>query len=246
MYKLKSVVLASLSLSLLGCGGSDEGEAPTSIPRALYSYGITTSTIDNWFDVQIYLNNNWEEQIGSSRITVTFDIDNNGTFNDGDIHLVAGNGSGIGTYGSWTSSTDFFIEYTKAGQNYRVREFAGIIIGGGINNIFVNNIGGVWTYTLSQDDVISERSLALRVNKDISSSEPILAEIKQQLNSITPSTPVNVVINDGEANPSLDFSPAEHVYSQQSNGHISDPANDYIGNKSWVDIISVEFSHGSE
>ncbi|MFW7525172.1 hypothetical protein ACODM8_13700 [Vibrio ostreicida] len=246
----KYILLGCLGVSLFGCGGSGGGSSTdtnTANEDAVYTNDLDATSITNWFEVQVYLNNSWLDSIGKSTLTATFDINNSGSYDDGDIRFLIGNGSGLGTYGSWTSSADFFVEYTKSGTTYRVRKASGIIIGGGVTNIFSSDLGGVRTYTLTKNNVVTERSLGFRLNKDLSvtSNNSEWAEMKQQIQAITPSTPVNITINDAETSPSVDYAPGNGIFSQQTSGSLTDPTNDYVGTQNWVDITQVQFSHGS-
>ncbi|MCG9597707.1 hypothetical protein L1D15_13355 [Vibrio sp. Isolate25] len=248
-YK-KYTFLGCLGLSLFGCGGSGGGgssDTNTAIEEAEYTNDFDVTSVTSWFEVQVYMNNSWLDSIGKSTLIATFDINNSGSYDDGDIRFLIGNGSGIGSYGSWTSSADFFVEYTKSGTTYRVREDDGIIIGGGATNIFSNDLGGVRTYTLTKDNVVTERTLGFRLNKDLSvaSNSSEWAEMKQQIQAITPSTPVNVTIDDAETSPSVDYAPGNGIFSQQTSGSLADSVDDYSGTQNWVDITQVQFSHGS-
>ncbi|MBN3493092.1 hypothetical protein [Vibrio neptunius] len=248
-YK-KYTLLGCLGLSLFGCGGSSGGgstDTNTVNEETVYTNDFDVTSVTNWFEVQVYLNNNWLTSIGQSSLAATFDINNSGAYDDGDIRFLIGNGAGFATYGAWESNADFFVEYTKLGTTYRVRKRTGIIMASSVVNIFANNLGGVRTYNLTKDNVVTERSLGFRLNKDLSvkNHSSIWAEMQQKIQSITSSTPVNITINDAETSPSLDYVPDNGVFSQQTSGILADPKNDYVGSQNWVDVTQVKFSHGS-
>lgn len=243
------MLLGCLSVALFGCGGSGGGPADTNTveEHAIYTDVYDTTSMKNWFEVQVYLNNNWPDSIGKSTFTVTFDINNSGSYDDGDIRFLIGNGAGLATYGSWTSSADFFVEYTKSGTTYRVRKLSGIVLGAGVTNIFSSDLGGVRAYKLTKNNVVTERSLGFRLNKDltVTHNNGEWMEMKQKILAITPSTPVNVVVTDAESPSSVDYVPGNGTFSQQTGGSLTDPTNDYVGTQNWVDVTKVQFSHGS-
>ncbi|KLN67196.1 hypothetical protein [Vibrio sp. VPAP30] len=243
----KFILLGSLGLSLIGCGGGGSGDPTPVDEHESLTNDFDVTSVKNWFEVQVYLNHNWPDSIGKSTVTVTFDINNSGSYDDGDIRFLIGNGSGLATYGSWMSSADFFVEYTKSGTTYRVRKPSGVILGAGVTNFFSSDLGGIRTYKLTKNNVVTERSLGFRLNKDlaVTSNNSEWDEMKQKILAITPSTPVNVVVTDAESPSSVDYVPSNGTFSQQTAGSLTDPTNDYVGTQNWVDVTKVQFSHGS-
>lgn len=234
-------------LPLVGCGGSSGGGEPAAKEvHDSYIYSFNKDEIQSWLDVELKAPLDANSAINKSQIVATFDINNSGSFDEGDIKIIAGNASNFGSLmNSWGTGTEVFVETMQGGETYRARKGSGIIIGGGVNNIFVNNIGGAWFYTKTVDNVLTDRTVGIRINKDIAagSNSQNLNALVNQLAKITASTPVNVVLTSGLQSPSVDYVPGQNIFSQQVNAMIEDPAADFTGTESWVDITAVTFGH---
>ncbi|MGF1864858.1 hypothetical protein L4D15_06205 [Enterovibrio norvegicus] len=240
------------SLSLIGCGGSSDTSSTEPVVSEYLAQGFDPSQVTSWFDVEVSIAEKTKDSIGFSRLTIEFDINNNSTFDEGDIRLIAGNnldGLSVDYQSNWFDGADFYVEYIEAGTIYRMTELRGIVIGGGTTIIRVGKIGGVWLYTKDVDSTLTESIIGLRVNKGVvlddwsSAYSSQMQNILTQIQNISSSTPVNVELKDGNDPLSVDYAPSQGVFSQQSNGVVLDSASDYFGTESWVDILSVSFKH---
>ncbi|WNJ95070.1 hypothetical protein RND59_13160 [Vibrio ruber] len=234
---MKKVIYSTmLMVSLGGCGGSDGGSNPL---VNYQSNGLGFSDITNGFDISVHLYNQLnEDQIEKDNATVTFDINNNSTFDDGDIRIKVGNTSGIPNvyYETGWTVGDFIVEYNKAGTILSVRPNSGVIVGG--NNILTNDIGSVSYRLTTFNDTFVSNHLIFRINRDFTSSDADAPLIKQSLNNISSATPFNIEFSDGVS--SADYIPGKDVFSQ---GTFSDNRNDYTGNNNQVDLKSINISN---
>ncbi len=231
---MKKIIYSTiLSMSLVACGGSDGDESYS--PVNYQSNGLGFNDITNGFDVSIHLYNQLnEKQIEKGNITVTFDLNHNSTFDDGDIRIKVGNTSNVPNIyyeTSWTAG-DFIVEYNKAGTIMSVRPNSGVIVGS--NNILTNDIGAVAYRLTTFNGGFVSNYLIFRINRAFTATHADVPLIKQSLNLITSATPFNIEFSDGVS--SADYISAKDVFSQ---GTFTDNPYDYTGNNSEVDLKSI-------
>ncbi|NAW87815.1 hypothetical protein [Photobacterium halotolerans] len=241
---MKIKLLSALSLvTLMGCGGSSTenlGNVSDSLTKTAEGY---SKEITDWFDIEIGLYHPLQEPIHQSNIEMTFDVNQNGLFDDGDIRIIAGNASGSFTdiISSWAYSADYLVQLNSNNTMITFREMSGVIIGSSNTN-YVSQLGGVKTYQHLVNDQLTEQKIILRTNRSLSDSLPQLDQLMQQLRLIDANTPMNVALTDGLTDASSDYVPEPGVFTQQPILSLQDNQNDYTGNNQWVDIKSVHFS----
>lgn len=240
MKKLALLLPSILVLPLVGCSSEED----TVEHSENSSYAFNRKSIDHWLDVEVELANEVAQNVGHTQLAVTFDINANDKFDDGDIRLRAGNiESSNYSYSRWPSNMDFYVEGYVGSTLYRIREGGAYDIG--VENIAVENIGGAWLYQYNEGSTLREMVLGLRFNLDVENPgehSAILATLIDRIQSIHASTPFNVKLTDGDAPESVDYVPGEFTFSQQGNSMHSDSRNDYLGYQRWVDITSVRYS----
>lgn len=242
--KLKLLSVVSL-VTLVGCGGSsteDLGNISTVSEETRVGY---SKDIVDWFDIEVGLYNQLQNSVNKSNIKVALDVNKNAIFDDGDVRIIAGNSSDFAqSMSAWAYGSDYLVEMNDAGKTVTFRALSGVIVGGA-DIKFVNNIGGVGTYTKIVDGSVSEQTLVLRTNRKISDSSPETTKLIHQLKLIDASTPINIELTDGLSDGSYDFVPEREIFTQQSMLSLQDPQSDYIGSSKWVDIKSVRFNSSS-
>ncbi|MDW6093053.1 hypothetical protein SBX64_10870 [Vibrio rhizosphaerae] len=235
---MKKIIGSTILIaSLVGCGGSD-GDGKNALVN-YQSNGSGFSDITDGFDITVHLYNLLDEdKIEKDHATITFDINNNSTFDDGDIRIKVGNTSGIPNvyYETGWTVGDFIVEYNKAGTILSVRPNSGVIVGG--SNILTNDIGSVSYRLTTFNDTFVSNHLIFRINRAFTSSDADAPLVKQSLNKISSATPFNIEFSDGVS--SADYIPGKDVFSQ---GTFTDSKDDYTGNNNQVDLKSINISN---
>ncbi|MEJ2765583.1 hypothetical protein VV869_16650 [Photobacterium sp. MCCC 1A19761] len=240
MKKLALLLPSLLVLPLVGCTSEDDIVEHSENS----AYAFNSKSIKNWLDVEVELANEVAQNVGHTQLTVTFDINANDKFDDGDIRLRAGNiESSNYSYSRWPESLDFYVEGYVGSTLYRIRQ--GMAYDIGVKHIAVENIGGAWLYQHKEGSALREMVLGLRFNLDVENPgehSATLATLIDRTKSINASTPFNVKLTDGDAPESVDYVPGEFTFSQQGNSMHSDSRNDYLGYQRWVDMTAVRYS----
>ena len=230
-----------LLASLTGCGGSDSSsdDGVTSSTINYKASGLGFYDITNKLDVSLHLYNQLDDtNIAKGNIIITFDINNNSVFDDGDIKITIGNSlNNTNAYYnmSWTAG-DFIVSYNKSGTIISVRPNSGIIVGS--NNILADDIGAVSYRRQSVDGNFVSNYMIIRVNRAFTENSTDAQLVKQSLNQINSTTPFNVQFSDGVN--SADYIPEKDIFSQ---GSFTDNQNDYTGNNNSVDLKSIEINN---
>lgn len=243
VYQVKMKLFSVVSLvALVGCGGTtteDLGNTETVFHGSSTGY---SSEISDWFDIEVGLYNQIQNSVEKSSIRITFDINQNAIFDDGDIRIIAGNATDFTQIlGSWAYNSDYIVELNNGGSPVILREPKGIIIRDSETQ-YVSNLGGVKTDIEKVNGNVTQQSLILRTNRNISGSTPEVMQFVQQARLIDANTPINIELTDGLSDASSDYVPERNLFTQQPVLSLKDPQHDYVGNSSWVDIKSVNFT----
>lgn len=180
----------------------------------------------------------------SLSLNISFDIDNSGTFSDGDIAFTI-----EGTSSSWAFS-DISIINNQNGTDVTFTE-ASIFQSsmGQITTLGLKDTGGIKQVNNEQN---STTEISLKIPKTLekntpfsssssSSSDLAYNKLGLSINNITQNTPINVKLNYGPlSDQNYDVVPELDIYTQGNNSTFDDPTNDYVGASNLIDIDTVK------
>ncbi|UTV29166.1 PKD domain-containing protein [Photobacterium atrarenae] len=187
----------------------------------------------------------------NSWLTVSYDLNHNAVFDEGDIRVRAWQPAAGKTQSmDGQSEPVVVVESLQHGELYRLQEqgesgqLAAVEDEGFA--IEVAQLASVRRPEQTGDTKEAETVLVIQLNKnfrylahDATQVEAILA----QMNSISAMTPVQVVMKAGSETSSKDYIPAPGVYSQHDLGLVPDAEDDYIGLDPGVDLTSFSYRH---
>jgi hypothetical protein len=247
---MKYISILVASLAVIGCGGgggsgSDDPES-TNTTTSQITRGAYQS-ISNPLDIKISFAPNSSTEIVYGQLEVFFDLNENGSYDDGDIAVKAGNqvGSSFINLGErWTDGGNFVLEYLDGGNVYSFKHPRPFNFAGPWR--VVSDVGGFYTVVRRADFEIVSHDITLRINLDFSDSTEGAADLKAALRTISSSTPRMVRFTDNASlarTPgidSYDYLPGENLFTTENSLIISDPLGDYTGSEEFYDLIGIE------
>jgi len=224
------------------CGGSgDDGDVQVGNIEIIQGY---SNDLIASHEIIVKTHNLIPEDLTSQEklsLNISFDIDNSGTFNDGDIAFTF-----EGSTSQWAFSGINIIN-NQNGVNVTFEE--ALIFQsseGQIITLGLKDTGGIKQVN-NEQNFTTEISLkiAKTLEKDVYFTNPDIDlaydRLGSSINNITKNTPVNVKLNYGPLNDqNYDVVPELNVYSQGSNSTLIDPINDYVGSTNMIDIGTVK------
>lgn len=227
---------------LNACGESgDDGDVQVGNIETIQGY---SDDLIASHEIIVTTNNLIPEDLTSQEklsLNISFDIDNSGTFNDGDIAFTI-----EGSISQWAFS-DINIINNQNGVNVTFKE-ASIFQSseGQVITLGLKDTGGIKQVNNEQNSTTEiSLKIAKTLEKDVFFTNPDIDlaydRLGNSINNITKSTPVNVKLNYGPLNDqNYDVVPELNVYSQGSNSTLIDPINDYVGSTNLIDIDTVK------
>ncbi|MDX1451241.1 MAG: hypothetical protein R3183_01705 [Oleiphilaceae bacterium] len=246
--KYLAVLVASLIMAACsGGGGSESNNIENTNIRTSHITRGAYQSIANPLDITISFAPNSAPLIIYGQLEVFFDLNENGTYDDGDVAVKAGNqvGSSFINLGErWTDGGNFVLEYLDGGNVHAFKHPRPFNFAGPWR--VVSDVGGFQAVVRRANSEVISFDLTLRINLDFSDNTQAAADLKAALRTISSSTPRmarftnNASLNSPPGADSFDYLPGENLFTTENSLEISDPAGDYTGPEDFYDLIGIE------